>query len=169
MADTARLFLALWPPAPALAALREHQASWHWPASARLTPAERMHVTLHFIGAVALDRVDELCAAFTGTARPFALSLDDHALWRGGIAVVSPSKIPQPLAGLHMSLAARLEALGLPVEQRPFRPHVTLARHAQGAAPPQRGRPIPWEADGRWALVQSQPGGAGYRSLRHFG
>ena len=45
----------------------------------------------------------------------------------------------------------------LPVEKRPFRPHVTLARHAAGAVPPSETAPLRWPVNGH-ALVQSAGG-----------
>jgi 2'-5' RNA ligase len=38
------------------------------------------------------------------------------------------------LAGLHLRIAADLRASGVPVDGRPFRPHLTLARMARPSA-----------------------------------
>jgi 2'-5' RNA ligase len=166
---SARLFLALWPPAGALPALQAHRAGWRWPAHARPIPAERLHITLHFIGPVPSPRVDELKAALAVPFQPFELVLPTAELWRGGLAVLCADAIAPPLASLHARLGARLAALGLPVEQRPLRVHITLARDAQGAQPPQEPADVRWRADAGYALVQSLPGGQGYRTLQSYG
>jgi len=57
MADDLRLFLALWPPPPVLSALVDVADRWQWNEQARRTRPERLHVTLHFIGNVATERL----------------------------------------------------------------------------------------------------------------
>jgi 2'-5' RNA ligase len=71
--------------------------------------------------------------------------------------VLEPSDTPAGLATLHADLAALLRAQGLRVEARAFRPHVTLARHAQGAMPPAEPPAIEWAVRG-YALVRSHSG-----------
>jgi 2'-5' RNA ligase len=73
--------------------------------------------------------------------------------------------VPAALEILHARLAETLRALGLPVEARPFRPHLTLARKAAGAVAPAAAPDIRWPVAG-YSLVQSA---GGYRTLRHYG
>ena len=47
-----------------------------------------------------------------------------------------------------------LKDLGWPEENRPYRPHLTLARHATEASPPTRSNPMRWRVN-RYALVES--------------
>jgi 2'-5' RNA ligase len=70
-----------------------------------------------------------------------------------------------PLAELHATLGEQLVALGLPVDARPYRPHVTLARRAGGALVPADRGSIRWLAE-RYALVQSHAGT--YELLREY-
>src|SRR5205085_8520035 len=89
-----RLFLALWPQPDCLAELLDHAQRWSWPAQARRTRPERLHVTLHFIGQVAAERLPELR---TGLATQWAgceLVLDRGTVWRGGMAVMGASEVP---------------------------------------------------------------------------
>ena len=65
--------------------------------------------------------------------------------------------MPAASAGLPATLPQALRALALPVEPRPFRPHVTLARHASGAVPPVQPAVLHWPVRG-YALVQSAAG-----------
>ena len=164
-----RLFLALWPSQPAHQALLAHAGAWSWPPSARRTPAERLHVTLHFLGDVAGER---LPALRQGLAVPWpgcAMALERAQLWPGGIAVLEAVTVPPPLAALHAALGERLQGLGLAVDERRYRPHVTLARKAFAAQPPPRFAAVRWQASPAYALVRSLPGGRGYENLQFFG
>jgi 2'-5' RNA ligase len=154
-----RLFLALWPDAGVRAALARRSQACTWPAGAAIVPPQRLHLTLHFIGAVAPARLPELAHYLRVPLRPCVLTLDRLAAWPRGLAVLEASAVPEALAALHRDLAAALGAAGLPVEQRRFAAHVTLARHAAAAALPGRIAPLHWPVNG-YALLRSHPGPA---------
>jgi len=164
-----RLFLALWPPADVAAALHAHTGTWTWSASARRTRPERLHITLHFIGAVAAADVLPLQRALDLPWSGCELVLDRAQVWPGGIAVLEATELPAELAALHATLGDRLRGRGLPVEARRFRPHVTFARKAQGSRPPEGFAPLRWTAAPAYVLVQSLPGGRGYVPIQRFG
>ncbi|MEJ8838201.1 RNA 2',3'-cyclic phosphodiesterase [Ramlibacter sp. AN1133] len=164
-----RLFLALWPPPEVAAALRTRAQAWHWPASARRTPPERLHITLHFIGAVPAADVLALQEALDVPWTGCELLLDRAEVWPGGIAVLEATHVPQALGALHEALGDRLRERGLPVESRRYRPHVTFARKATGARPPAELAPLRWTAGPAYLLMQSLPGGEGYVPLQRFG
>lgn len=169
MPETARLFLAVWPPPAVCDALAAHQRLWQWPEAARTTPPERLHLTLHFIGAVPAARIDALTLGLRTRFAPFELTLAQPEVWPGGIAVLRPQQAPAALQALHAQLARKLHELALPVDARPWRPHVTLARKAQGARRPASNAGIVWPARAGYALVRSLPGGSGYQALQSFG
>jgi len=165
----ARLFTALWPDPDTRRALATWQARWRWPPGARPTPPDQLHVTLHFLGAVPVERIADLghalAARHAHPIAPFDLLLDQPALWAHGLAVLCPAS-PQPaLADLHAAQGALLHRLGLPVDRRPYRPHVTLARKAAGAAPPDDTPALCWQVRGV-ALVASA---SGYHVLGRYG
>jgi 2'-5' RNA ligase len=124
---------------------------------------DQLHLTLHFIGPVARERLDAVTRALAVPCRRFELVLDQAAVWPNGVAVVQPSKVPPALSDLHRALGDALDRAGLPRETRTFRPHVTLARHAQGATPVP-GQPARWQVKD-YALVESAQG---YRVLHRF-
>ena len=153
----ARLFIALWPDPAERAALAAWRDAWTWPRHATPVRTERLHATLHFLGEVPAERIAPLKAALRVPAAPFTLAFGHGALWQHGIAVLEPAAVPEALLNLHDALGQVLERLALPVDQRPYRPHVTLARRAAGAVAPDAGPPIRWPV-GHYALVSSADG-----------
>ncbi|MGM9487904.1 RNA 2',3'-cyclic phosphodiesterase [Ideonella sp. YS5] len=166
--DPARLFIALWPDEQVRSALLSWQDAVRWPKGARLAAPAGLHLTLHFIGAVPRSRLPELATGLAvSPVPPFELVLDEFAVWRQGVAVLQRSApAPEALATLHGRLADALRALALSVESRPFRPHVTFARHGQGAALTEAPAPVTWACSGGHVLAESA---AGYRVLHRFG
>lgn len=128
-------------------------------------------MTLHFLGPVAAHRIDPLGAALvqTGPSDAFTLEFGSPQLWPRGTAVTCPWSTPAALLRLWASLGEALRTAGLPIEQCPFRPHVTLARRAYRARLPPEGPAVQWDVRDGFALVQSLPGGQGYRVLQRFG
>lgn len=156
-ADTARLFIALWPDPGVREALREWRDGFPWPKSASPVRTEQLHVTLHFLGNFPRVRLPELVAGIDVRFKPFRLNFGHPELWHGGIAVLEPDAVPESLLALHDALGETLERLGLPLEARPYRPHVTLARRAGPVLAPIQGPPILWQVSG-YALMESKVG-----------
>lgn len=167
---TARLFLALWPPTEVRLSLETLRRGWSWPPRAAPVRGDRLHLTLHFLGNVPVERLDAFAHALDVPAEPLALDLAGATprLWPGGLAVLEFAP-PPALLRLHAALADALAGLGWPVESRRYRPHVTLARRAAGARPPPEGAPAPawWQADRGYVLVRSSPA-RGYEVLRSY-
>lgn len=171
MTDSARLFLALMPPPDVRAALIDVRNRWQWRRSASPVADDKLHLTLHFIGNVERARIDELRTALAHPVAPFELELGDSRLWHAGIAVLEPTGTPPELLALHAGLGELLVAAGLPLEQRSYKPHVTMARRAAGATPPLPGPAIRWPVAG-YSLMESLGGresvGGHYRELEHY-
>lgn len=133
-----RLFFALWPDAPNRAALARAVAAVA-PAAGEAVPAENLHVTLEFLGAVPATRIGEL--ADLGAAivlPPTELRFDSVEWWRHAAALVARATVPPPqLLEAQAQLRRELGARGFRVDARPFRPHVTLARRVR--TEPARG------------------------------
>lgn len=163
-----RLFLGLWPTTLERIALEQHVNAWHWPASARRTHTDRLHVTLHFLGEIATERLPALKEGLDVEWEGCELLLDHPQVWPGGLAVLEATTVPPALQRLHAALGERLVALGIEVESRRYRPHVTLARKAFGARPPAAFEPLRWRPDPHYRLVRSLPGGRGYEPLQLF-
>lgn len=112
------------------------------------------HVTLHFIGLVPLDAVDKTANGLKVPFLPFELELNQASLWPHGLAVLTANSHAHGLSVLHARLTQALSALNLPVETRPFQPHLTLARKAQAALVPPSFTPVRWLIED-YALVES--------------
>lgn len=160
----ARLFLALWPDAAVRAQLAEWRDGWTWPRSATPVHSDRLHMTLHFIGDVPEERIGEVADALSVPFTPFELELGTARVWPHGIGVLEPHAAPPGLTALHLALRERLVALGLPVEARSYKPHVTLARRAGAASQHAAGPSIQWPVSG-YALMRSR---LGYEVVRQY-
>ena len=163
-----RLFFALWPQPALRALLAQHAQSWRLAPPAKPTLPDKLHLTLLFMDGVPDARLQDLVhigAAVAAAARPFALQLDQAAVWpQGGIAHLAPSHAPRELAVLHTALLQAVESAGVPCDKRGFRPHLTLARHATPGQAPQAFAPVVWQA-GELSLVQSMLGSGRYAVL----
>ncbi|HSN34303.1 MAG TPA: 2'-5' RNA ligase family protein [Ideonella sp.] len=168
-ADTVRLFLALWPGAASRCALAAAGEGWRWPAGAARVPVERLHLTLHFIGGLPRPRLAEVADALALPFEPFTLEFGRAELWHHGIAALCPLAVPERLRDLHVGLGAALRGAGIATETRPFRPHVTLAKRAQGATPPPEEPHWRWPLRGYALVISEQRPALTYRVLRRYG
>ena len=102
-------------------------------------PPERWHLTLLFLGTVPADRTGELTAglgaAVDGTP-PLRLRLAGTGRFgsrrRPAVAWAGIDGDVGPLTELAGRLAASALRLRLPVEDRPYRPHLTVGRWRPG-------------------------------------
>jgi len=155
---TQRLFYALWPDANIQQALWRCGQRMHTAFGGRAVPVENIHLTLAFLGSVAVERIDELGAigASVRTDR-FQLNLTKSGCWkRSAVGWVAPDHAPAPLETLVLELRDRLAGAGFTVDDKPFSPHVTLLRKAKCAAKAQPpDTPFVWPVD-RFVLVRSE-------------
>ena len=130
-----RLFLALSLPDDVRAELAKVTAPLCDAApTARWTAAHKLHITARFIGEQPDDFVPRAITALTAAAaRTPPLSLQLKGLgafptWSRARVVWAGVGYEPRLELLHHDLEVACMSLGLEVEGRPFRPHVTLAR-----------------------------------------
>jgi 2'-5' RNA ligase len=124
------VFFALWPD-DAIRDQLEHAVRKTVRASGgAAVPAQNLHITLAFLGAVdpaALSRAR--AAAGAVVAPPLAVQLDRIEAWpRQKLLCLVPSQPNEPLRQLVRTLKAELEIRGFELERRAWRPHLTLAR-----------------------------------------
>lgn len=136
--ELARLFVAVQPPAPALTHLAEAVAGLHAIAArARATPVERWHVTVAFLGDVPVDRLDDAAGAVAAGAAaggPVELVVRgggrfgrgrSSVLWAGVHGATDTDE--KAFSEVARGLRRFLRRARLPYDDRPFRPHLTLA------------------------------------------
>ena len=98
--------------------------------------AENLHLTLLFLGNQPMSQIPLLSqqaerVVDAQATAPFAIQLDHLGLFaKAKVAWMAPSQPPEPLLRLEAELRAALAAVGIGVEDRPYRPHVTLLRKA---------------------------------------
>jgi 2'-5' RNA ligase len=163
---TRRLFFALWPDESirrGILARRESLGS----LSRRRVPDHNLHLTLVFLGDQPGDRLAEFEAA-AGEIEGAACTLEldrfgwfprARVAWLGGDA-------PEALSHLQDSLWQRMVDLGVRLDERPFRPHVTLFRQVLRRPRMPDPDPLIWPV-GDFVLVESVAGSP-YRVLRRW-
>jgi RNA 2',3'-cyclic 3'-phosphodiesterase len=135
-----RLFVAIPLPVP----IRENLAHWVRKCGAqptlRWTPAEQLHITLHFLGEVAEERVSGVMKALDKVhAAAFSVALDRVELLGRGSILAAAMQLNPEIAALAESVRARMAEFtdGVAETFREFRPHVTLARARRGKTAPK--------------------------------
>jgi RNA 2',3'-cyclic 3'-phosphodiesterase len=138
-----RAFLAVYADAAAnegmaafLADLRRTDAPVRWEKAAQL------HITMRFLGDVARADLLHLArdlAGRTGGIAPFAGSIDSVGafpnLRRPRIVWLGFDAPPPAFASLHAAVRDACAAAGLPPEDKPFTPHITVGRVREQARP----------------------------------
>ena len=158
-----RLFTAIDLPAEMLLRLERLLSALRPEALIKWSPLDNLHITTKFIGEWPEQRLDELHCALAGLTprEPFDLDIRDlgwfpnerspRVLWAGAHA--SPA-----LKQLMAETEERLLALGVPKEDKPSNPHLTLARIKN---------PVPLR-NLRKKVDELQPAELGSFSVRHF-
>jgi 2'-5' RNA ligase len=166
----ARLFLAIWPDDAAGAALGRLARDLGLVAEGKPVEREKIHLTLVFLGEVAKEYQPAIAAIVRrATRRPgFVLTLDRVGSFRRArVAWAGPSIEPPDLMELQAQLEGELRTAGFALEERPYRPHVTLARKAVQALPVAAIEPIEVRCEAI-ALVVSESGTGRYATLESW-
>jgi len=153
----ARLFVALDLPADA----REELVAWRAGAlggleALRLVAPEGLHVTLAFLGHLDEAEIPRIAALLRPSAAPVmrATAVKPVPLRRPRLFALDLADEDGRCGAIQASLSDALAAAGLyEPEERPFWPHVTLARVRKGARVPRLDLPDPPAAPWRGAAV----------------
>lgn len=163
---TARLFFALWPDAGAAKALSGLAQELAALSGGKPVPPAKIHLTIAFLGDVPDDRIAQAMQAAAGRRWPgFAMELDTIGSFKGARVAWAGCRKPAPrLIELQSGLARDLAMLGFAPDDRPYSPHVTLARKISRPLAPAATKPIGWPAT-QLALVRSELGRGDYTTL----
>lgn len=156
------MFLSLRPPAP----VRAHLAAAV--AGLRTTDVAQWHVTLVFLGEVDSEApLLPRLRAVTATTPPLALRLRAGGVFRRAGAVwAGLDGDVDGLARLAGRLAAACREGGVALEDRPWSPHLTVARGARGASVLDGYEGPPWTAD-EVEVVRSRLGATARHEVLH--
>ncbi|ANM28939.1 hypothetical protein ABI59_03940 [Acidobacteria bacterium Mor1] len=138
-----RLFIAIELPASARRELERRVAELRGRRGWRFVPSRNLHLTLRFLGEVSAAQRRPLfsaCAAAVSSLPGGRLGLSDLGVFPGPRRPrVLWCGLRQEPADWLLPLAREVEravrSAGFPAEDRPFRPHVTLARAVRGQRP----------------------------------
>jgi 2'-5' RNA ligase len=176
-----RIFIALDIPAEVRARLTEYMERVHALApEARWARVEGLHVTLKFVGEISDARVQEVKTALASVkAAPFAIRFEGMGFFPSAkaarvfwAAVDGGEDLPQLASATNTALAK----LGIAPEEKPYHPHLTLAR---ASVRPLRGlQPLLTDPPPQFGtmtarefflyLSQTQKGGSKYTKLERF-
>jgi 2'-5' RNA ligase len=154
VAETRRLFFAIWPDEAAAKALHETAREAQRTCGGRLMRRDTLHLTLAFLGEVSRERVADAEAAAAAVAfEPFELTLDRLGYWRHNRIVWGGAELPA-LSVLAETLARQLRSAGFRLEARPFVAHMTLLRDAHCTEVPKLAAAVAWPVS-QFMLVES--------------
>jgi 2'-5' RNA ligase len=148
-----RFFFAAWPPRETARALQ----GWASALEGRVTPAENMHLTLAFLGAV--DAGKAILAARRVHARPHQVPVEVAQYWKHNrVLWAGPRETPQELKALVDALHLELYRAEYILERRP---------RAPGTLPPLPV--VDWPVR-EFSLVRSSlsPKGSRYEIVQRF-
>lgn len=165
-----RLFVAVYPPPAALESLTAALPAL--PALWRAVPAGQRHLTLTFLGEVPADRIPELEQRLRRAAArsaPLAIGLAGAGAFpsarRARVLWTGVAGDRDALVRLAERTSAAARRTGVPIEDRRYRPHLTLARarspggtDASAIISPLRHYAGPVEPVREIVLVRSTPG-----------
>ena len=165
-----RLFFALWPDDGVRARLAE-QARLLPINMGRRVPPENFHITLLFLGNVEEQDIPRLADDAAALKTPgFPLQIDHCGWWkRAKVVWLAPAHAPEPLLELVKQINRLSRLAGLPVDERDYSPHLTIARKLTQPVKPCTYDPIHWDVR-EFCLVESvtHEKGARYRVLRSW-
>ena len=156
MERTHRLFFALWP----TDALRDELVKTVEPLlehkRARRIRPDNFHITLVFLGAVQARKLPSIMEAASGLeGEPLDFTLEKVEAWPGShVLCVTPGRCA-PLRELVDSLRSNLLAHQVELDQKDFRPHVTVARDWRDRSVEGAIGAITWSSD-EFVLVESE-------------
>jgi len=171
-----RLFLALYPTPADRQRLLDSVAGLApglLTEQARPVPIDNLHMTLVFLGSVVQpvqDCIEQVASTIESPA--ITVALDRLGYWprkRMLWAIPDPAAVPDTLLHLVDALDQGLAGCDVMLEQRDYRPHVTLARRFGQAPHVGRFPEVEWRF-GQFALMESvsTPVGVRYSLLRSW-
>lgn len=134
-----RVFAALLLPHEACDALaRDAKAFARYDALARFAPSTNLHLTLAFLGEVPMDDALSLAAAIRPLAAlaPRTVTISRIGVFERPRILYAACTPAEALNEVAEAVRREIRARGLPLDEKPFRAHITLARNWRRGYPP---------------------------------
>jgi RNA 2',3'-cyclic 3'-phosphodiesterase len=142
-----RLFFAVFPDSETRSRLAAAAQALVLDTESRKVPSENYHMTLAFIGEVSAPLAAFEAVGAAQRIPAFTARFDGYEYWPApSVVVARASSYPAPLEDLRRGLCADLAQCGVRLDDRPFRPHVTIARKVPQAPVLQAMSEIAWTA-----------------------
>ena len=164
----ARLFFAIWPGVAASKGLAHVAEALGAIAGGKPVPAEKIHVTLAFLGSIDAQLAGTAAAvAARVNASEVHMAMDEVGSFRRArVGWAGPSQANANLIALQDRLARDLKAAGFALDERAFTPHATLVRKIDKSVPRAPMPPVQWRSRA-FTLVESR--GGRYEVLESWG
>ena len=151
-----RLFFALWPSDEFRSQIEAATLPLVRASGGRLIPPRNFHVTLLFLGevpAAGLSAIQQAGAALAGTPA-FQIELDGIESWGRKVLCLTSSAPPPAVIDLAERLRASLRNQLKQLDERPYSPHITLARELPQGLRLQKIEPLRQKVND-YVLVES--------------
>ena len=98
--------------------------------SGKLTDDRNIHMTLVFLGKISIKQVSNIIQIVTDYhTKPFEVVINKTGYFKQSRAFwLGPEQIPSPLIELHEALQECAQVCKIPVQEKKFKPHITLSR-----------------------------------------
>ncbi len=166
----ARLFFALWPDEEIRSKI-DNITKQIKEENCRLVKKSNLHITLEFLGETSEDNQQALEKSVSQiTVDPFNIELTRVGFWKKPqILWIGTTHIPKQLQQLVKSIKKCAKQQGLKIDQREYKPHVTIARKVKQIIVPKETFRIQWHVNS-FALVTSKSteSGVDYQVLQEW-
>lgn len=169
-----RMFFGLWPDAATRATFAGEDRTVFAGNGGKMVPPDEFHITLRYLGEVPealVPKLEDLGARAAATVAPTMVELDAVEWWKEAKVLVRVAKtLPRPLFEVDQALQVGLKSIGVPLDPKPLRLHLTLVRnippHPLGTGD---ANPLAWDADAL-SLVEgsTDPNGPRYRLRKQW-
>lgn len=150
-----RLFVGIEMNEEARAVLSAARAFWEKSVQAKFCDADLYHLTLVFLGNVEPERLPALKKTLSSVRfKPFRIATGAPDRFEKGVLFAGVQMPNEPLFALQAAVAQALREDGWAFEDRPYRPHITMARQAKGFGDPPAIPPVSVPVR-RFALFES--------------
>lgn len=169
--DSRRLFFALWPSDEFRAQIEALALPVVRATGGRPIPARNFHVTLLFLGEIPAEQFSAIQQAGAGLSGSpaFQIGFDSIESFGRRVLCLTPSAPPAAAIDLAERLRASLRSQLKQLDERPYCPHITLARDLPRARPIQKIETLLQQVND-YALVESvrAAGGSHYSVLERW-